>query len=473
MIIMKQFTINSGNNPENNNNLYLFTEESTLENQSSVTAFYLKTIKAHTKKKVFTFNDEHGFSIFIKAEDTAEKVRKQANAFFNQAKEAKAIEWNFHLLTTTFNFAFTEGFLLSTYAFEKYLTKKTALNYTININAGLNETEIKEVENIALGTFTARTLVNEPHSFLNATQYSLEIERLSKEFGFDFNYLTKDKIEEMKMGGVMAVNKGSVQQPTFNILEYKSANAKNKKPIVLVGKGVMFDTGGLSLKPTANSMDFMKSDMGGSAAVVGAFCAIAAQKLDVHVIGLIPATDNRPGLDAVVPGDVITMYSGKTVEVLNTDAEGRLVLADALHYAKQYEPELVMDFATLTGAAAAAIGPVGVVCMGNAPESTKEDLKTSGFNVHERLVEFPMWDEYEPLIKSDIADIKNLGGPYGGAITAGMFLQHFVDYNWMHFDIAGAAFLKSPDSYRGQKGTGVGVRLIYDFLKNRSTQNAK
>ena len=184
------------------------------------------------------------------------------------------------------------------------------------------------------------------------------------------------------MGGILAVNKGSIQHPTFNILEYKPSKAVNKKPIILVGKGVMYDTGGLSLKPTPNSMDMMKSDMGGSAAVVGAFCAVAGQKLPLHIIGLIPATDNRPGLDAVAPGDVITMYSGKTVEVLNTDAEGRLVLADALHYAKQYKPEFVIDLATLTGAAARAIGQQGVACMGNASEELKNELKASGNKVH-------------------------------------------------------------------------------------------
>jgi leucyl aminopeptidase len=326
------------------------------------------------------------------------------------------------------------------------------------------------LENVVDATCIARTLVNEPHSFLNAVQYSKEIASLGKKFGFKLKVFDKAKIEKEKMGGILAVNKGSIQHPTFNILEYKPSKAVNKKPIILVGKGVMYDTGGLSLKPTPNSMDMMKSDMGGSAAVVGAFCAVAGQKLPLHIIGLIPATDNRPGLDAVAPGDVITMYSGKTVEVLNTDAEGRLVLADALHYAKQYKPEFVIDLATLTGAAARAIGPQGVACMGNASEELKNELKASGNKVHERLVEFPMWEEYESMLKSEIADINNLGGAVAGQTTAGMFLQHFVDFPWMHLDIAGAAFLKTTDSYRGKNGTGVGVRLLYDFLKNRSNK---
>jgi len=228
----------------------------------------------------------------------------------------------------------------------------------------------------------------------------------------------------------------------------------------------MFDTGGLSLKPTPNSMDLMKSDMAGSAAVAAAIYAISKLELPVHVVGLIPATDNRPGLDAIVPSDVITMMSGHTVEVLNTDAEGRLVLADALHYAKKYKPDLVLDFATLTGAAAAAIGPQGIVCMGTADENTKNLLKESGNEVHERLVELPLWKEYGKLIESDIADLKNIGGPVAGAITAGKFLEVFTEGNpWMHFDIAGSAFLTAPDTYKGKNGSGVGVRLIVDFIK--------
>jgi leucyl aminopeptidase len=184
------------------------------------------------------------------------------------------------------------------------------------------------------------------------------------------------------------------------------------------------------------------------------------------VIGLVPATDNRPGENAYTPGDVINMYDGQTVEVLNTDAEGRMLLGDALAYAKKYQPELVLDFATLTGAAAAAIGPYGIVCMGTASEQQKAALKNSGNQVYERLAEFPFWDEYARLIKSDIADMKNIGGPIAGAITAGKFLERYTDYKWMHFDIAGPAFIGSADSYRGKGATGVAVRLIFDYVKN-------
>ena len=248
------------------------------------------------------------------------------------------------------------------------------------------------------------------------------------------------------MGGVLAVNSGSFTDPSFSILEWKPANAVNEQPIVLVGKGIVYDTGGLSLKPTPNSMDLMKSDMAGSAAVIGGIYAIAQAKLNVHVIALIPATDNRPGNNAYAPGDVITMYDGTTVEVLNTDAEGRLILADALHYAKQYNPMLVLDFATLTGAAVRAIGKEGIVCMGTADEATKSTMKQAGQQQYERLVEFPLWAEYGEQLKSSIADITNLGGPTAGAITAGKFLEHFTDYPWMHFDIAGSAFITTQVS---------------------------
>jgi len=206
--------------------------------------------------------------------------------------------------------------------------------------------------------------------------------------------------------------------------------------------------------------------MAGAAAVGCTMYALARTKMPVHVIALVPSTDNRPSENAYTPGDVIQMMSGQTVEVLNTDAEGRMILADALHYAKRYKPELVMDFATLTGAAAMAVGPYGIVCMGTAGDKVKEKLKKSGQNAYERLAEFPFWDEYNDLLKSDIADMKNIGGSVGGAITAGKFLQRYTDYPWMHFDIAGPSFLHTANTYLGKNGTGVGVRFLFDFFKN-------
>ncbi|MEO7175227.1 MAG: M17 family metallopeptidase, partial [Saprospiraceae bacterium] len=186
----------------------------------------------------------------------------------------------------------------------------------------------------------------------------------------------------------------------------------------------------------------------------------------LHIVGLIPCTDNRPGVRAMVPGDVITMYGGKTVEILNTDAEGRLILADTLEYAKQYKPELVIDLATLTGAAARSLGTHGIVYMGTASEKIKLQLQKSGQEVFERLVEFPLWDEYREEIKSCIADLKNIGGVNAGMITAGKFLEQFTDYPWLHLDIAGPAYLHTASGYRSKEGTGVGVRLLIQFLRN-------
>jgi leucyl aminopeptidase len=320
------------------------------------------------------------------------------------------------------------------------------------------------LQNIIEANFSARTLVNEPLSYLTAEKYSQEIEKIGKKAKFKTTILDKGQIETLKMAGVLAVNKGSFFPPTFNILEYKPKDAINKAPIILVGKGVVYDTGGMSIK-TGNGMETMKCDMAGSAAVVGAFQAVAKNKLPIYIVGLIPAVENRINEHAIVPGDIITYNNSTSVEVLNTDAEGRLILADALLYAQKYNPMLVIDLATLTGSAMRAIGTHGIVYMGNAERKTKKSIEKSGLKLSERLVEFPLWFEYEEDLKSSIADINNLGGPTAGAIIGGMFLKHFVDYPWLHLDIAAPAYNSSELNYRGTGGSAVGVRLIYSFLK--------
>lgn len=367
--------------------------------------------------------------------------------------------------------AFAEGMILGNYQFLKYREhpdkERNSLNRIDLVSSRVQARDLDHLRAVTAANIKARTLVNEPVSFLNAVQLGQEFKAMGREAGFRVEVFSKSKIESLKMGGLLAVNRGSIDPPTFTVMEYKPRRAKNKKPVVLVGKGVVYDTGGVSLKPTPNSMDLMKCDMAGAAAVGCAMYAIAKAKLPVHVIALVPATDNRPGMNAYVPGDVITMMSGLTVEMLNADAEGRMILADALHYAKRFSPELVMEFSTLTGAAKAAIGSMGIVCMGTASESVKNKLKSCGDHVHERLAEMPFWDDYDDMLKSDIAALKNIGGPEGGAITAGKFLTRFTDYPYMHFDIAGPAFLTSADTWRGKGGTGVGVRLLFEYLKRR------
>lgn len=366
--------------------------------------------------------------------------------------------------------AAAEGIELANYQFiqHKPSAKKApnTLKQIIIANTNISTALVHELNCVCEATKMARDLVNEPVNVLNAGGLANAFKSMGKQSGFKVEVYNKAKIRQLKMGGILSVNAGSVDEPTFSIMEYKPAGAKNKKPYVLVGKGVVYDTGGLSLKPTPNSMDSMKCDMAGAAAVGCAMYAIAKAKLKVHIIGLVPATDNRPGFNAFAPGDIITMMDGSTVEMLNSDAEGRMILADALHFAKRYKPELTIDVATLTGAAAAAIGSAGIVGMGNADEKYKHKLHASGLMVYERIAEFPFWEEYAEMMKSEIADQKNLGGPYGGAITAGKFLEKYTDYPYYHLDIAGPAFLAAKESYKPKGGTGVGVRLFFNFFKN-------
>jgi leucyl aminopeptidase len=333
----------------------------------------------------------------------------------------------------------------------------------------IKEAEIDRMNIVADAVIRCRTLVNEPVSHLTSKELAKEFRSMGEEAGIKVEVLNKNKIEALKMGGLLAVNKGSTEPPTFTVMEWDPPKAVNKKPIVLVGKGVVFDTGGLNLK-TGNFMDGMKCDMAGAATMATVIFAIARLNLPIHVIGLMPTTDNRMDANSIAPGDVIIMSDGTTVEVLNTDAEGRLILGDALSYAKKLKPELVITAATLTGAASRAIGKYGVVAMENKAGKEIDLLEDCGKSVYERLAVFPFWEEYGELIKSDVADIKNIGGVDAGMITAGKFLAHFTDYPFIHLDIAGPAFLDKKDSYRTAGGTGFGVRLLVEFLERKATK---
>ena len=370
-------------------------------------------------------------------------------------------------LDASADYAFLEGFSLSCHKPEHLGDNKpSSNNWTVGYRGKVNNDTLETLDILCESNFIARDLVNLPQNFLNPTTYGKRVKELGSELGFEVKLHDKAAIESMKMGGVLAVNRGSIEPPVFIEMHYCSASSKNKKPIVLVGKGVTYDTGGLSLKPTKNSMDFMKADMAGSAAVVGTLCALARQQADCNVIGLVAATDNRPGGDAYAPGDVITMMDGTTVEVLNTDAEGRLTLADALHYAKQFEPKLVIDLATLTGSAVAALGGEAAALMTSCDQEVTATLLESANAVDERLVEFPLWACYGKSLKSDIADQKNVGNREAGLIIAGKFLEKYIDYPWMHIDIAGPSFNHQTKNYRGKGGSGYGVRLLLEFLKS-------
>ena len=415
--------------------------------------------------KKFDFLKLQDFYIFLVKEDqSAEELRvlgSKIQGMIADFKEDLAISGK---EKAVLNLA--EGIALANYQFNKFFTKpKTNVLKTILVNEELNDDKIEELNNTIKSVYWVRNVVNTPVSHLNAIQLSEEVVNLGKEAGFSVQVLEKTQIESLKMGGLLAVNKGSLDSPTFTIAEYKPKKALNKKPIVLVGKGVVYDTGGLSLKPTPGSMDTMKSDMAGAAAVAGAIYLAALQKLKLHIIVLIPATDNRPGGNAYAPGDVITMFDGTTVEVLNTDAEGRMILADALAYAGKFNPEIVIDAATLTGAAVRAIGTEAAIIMGNAKDSYFEGLEKAGNETHERVVRFPFWDDYKEHMKSKIADLKNIGSANAGMISAGKFLEHFCKAPYIHMDVAGPTWLDGKENYRGVGGTGMGVRLLYQFLK--------
>ena len=404
-----------------------------------------------------------------KGKEAARKWGVEIQQAVNKWKKKTLLIVN-HTANNEIAYCVAEGAALSNYQFLKYRKDKKEKQNSFDSIFVQNETgdgqDLSELMGVVEGTELARTLINEPVSYLNAVQFAKEMQQAGKLAGFKTQVLNKKQIQALKMGGLLGVNQGSVDEPTFTIMEYKPKNAKNKKPVVLVGKGVVFDTGGLSLKPTPGSMDEMKCDMAGGAAVVGAMTAVASNKLPVWVVGLVPATDNRPGGDALAPQDIITISDGTTVEVLNTDAEGRLILADALVYAKKYNPELVIDLATLTGAAIRAIGTYASAVMANANQEVVDKLLNSGMDVWERMIQFPMWDEYGEEMKSDIADLKNLGGAFAGQISAAKFLEHFTNYPWIHIDIAGPAYQNAAQAYRTKGGVGVGVRALYHFIKN-------
>ena len=364
---------------------------------------------------------------------------------------------------------FAEGLILSFYSFVKYKSKgddNGKKNYPAKLllHGDVTNTDIKWLTEVTNAAYFTRDLINEPVNHLNASALAGEIKRIGDSAGFKVEVLTKGKIEALKMGGLLAVNKGSVDPPVFCILEWHPENCLNKKPFILVGKGIVYDTGGLNIK-TGEFMAGMNGDMAGASIVTGVMHIAAKTKIPLYIIALVPSTDNRPGGNAYTQGDIITMYNKMTVEIGNTDAEGRLILADAISYASKYDPELIIDIATLTGSAAMTFGNQAIALMTNADRKYINLLEECGNNVYERVAELPLWEEYGDLLKSDIADLKNIGGREAGAIIAGKFLERFAEYPLIHLDIAGTDMLKKDNYYRIKNGSGSGLRLLSAFLK--------
>jgi leucyl aminopeptidase len=367
--------------------------------------------------------------------------------------------------------AVVEGARLGVYSFDKYFTenkpsrKLAKLLLFVEDPASFDQAKkgVAVAEAIANGVIFARDLTNAPSNELYPEALAQQAKTLSA-LNVKVTVLNKAQIERLGMGGLLAVNQGGVRPPFFVIMEWNGGK-KGEKPIVLVGKGITFDSGGISIKP-APGMAEMKMDMGGAAAVLGTMRTLAELKVQRNVIGLVPTTENMPSGTAYKPGDVITFLNGKTAEIDNTDAEGRLILADALTYADRYKPQAVIDLATLTGACVIALGNVASGLMGNN-EALLGKIKAAGDRSYDRVVELPLYEEYEELIKSDIADVKNSGGRGAGTITAALFLQHFIgDYPWAHIDIAGTAMIPKGYGYLNKGGTGAGVRLLVDMIRN-------
>jgi leucyl aminopeptidase len=449
----------------------LFQSFESLSNNTEIDARYLK--EKLSKETDWTIYKQPQIYFFHKLKEgktsgiQLEAARQAGSKCYDVLKNEKVTSLQIvGNVSGELTLSFLEGLLLSAYSFSKYKKEKDEFvpSEIFILDDAVSENQIVELQTLVEAVFYTRNLVNEPLSYLTATRFSEEMEKMGTEAGFSVEVFNKKKIEALRMGGLLAVNKGSLDPPTFNILEWKPENAVNEKPVVLVGKGVVFDTGGLSLKPTKQSMDYMKSDMAGGAVVAATLFAVAKNNLPLYVVGLVPATDNRPDGNAYVPGDVITMFDGTTVEVKNTDAEGRLLLADALSYAKKFNPKLVIDVATLTGSAEIISGSQAMVAMGNNAENLQK-LKKLGGEIYERMVEVPLWEEFAKPLKSNIADLNNLGAREAQTSIAGKFLEHFTDYPWLHLDIAGVAFLQEKDFYRPAGGTGFGTRLLYLFLK--------
>ncbi len=370
--------------------------------------------------------------------------------------------------TAEFGQALAEGLVMGSYQFNDYMTKKKDELFELNkvTVSGGSKVGLDKGAITANGVCFARDLGNHPGNVSTPTRLANDAIKIGHRGKMKVSVFDREKFTEMGMGGLAGVAAGTDEPPKFILMEYWGTK-KSIKPKVLVGKGLTFDSGGISIKPAAK-MDEMKFDMCGSAVVLGCMHAIAALKPKINVVAAIASTENMSGSKAYKPGDILTAYNGKTIEVLNTDAEGRLILADALSYvSKHYDPEFIFDFATLTGAVLVALGHIATGIMGT-DEKLVERVKKSSANTGEKVWEFPLWEEYCEQVQSKIADVKNIGTPMqAGTIAAGAFLKEFVgeDIPWCHFDIAGTAWGEKEKPYGPKVGaTGNVIRLVLDAM---------
>lgn len=403
------------------------------------------------------------------ASDRLEKIRIQASDILKLLESEKlfAVE----VVDTTWCqpddvLAFMEGLYLASYKFEDFKSKKTdGFRFQLR-SLVVKQEELEKTEQLCREVRRSRYLIDLPFMALNATELALWAKEGSSELGIKVKIWSDEELAGSGMGGLLGVNKGSVDKPSFTEMEYRPVGAVNKNPVVLVGKGVVFDAGGMNIK-TGSYMDDMKTDMAGAAVAMGIIRSVAALRLPVHVKALLPATDNRLNGNALVCGDILRMYDGTTVEITNTDAEGRLLLADAVAYArKKFRPALIVSIATLTGAASRALGSQGIAVMQENADACVPDLSQAGETTYERLCFFPMWKEYEKELESAVADLKNCGNGPAGMITAAKFVRRFAEkIPFVHLDVAGVEYLSKRNGYRGPGATACGIRLMVEFLR--------
>lgn len=370
--------------------------------------------------------------------------------------------------------AMVEGAILGSYRFTEFQTNQADAGKPIDTMSLLvSDSQLDRAKTgsrrgviVAEAASLVRDLCNTPANIMTPRRVVEQARKIAKDRRIKLTVLNRTQIEKLGMGGLLGVSRGSQEPPQFIILQYAGAG-KKENPVVLVGKTVTFDSGGISLKPAEN-MEQMKADMTGGAEVLAAVQAVARLRAPLNVIGILPVTENMPGGRATKPGDILRMLSGKTVEVQNTDAEGRLILADGLAYAARFKPKCIIDIATLTGACMVALGQHAIGMMGNN-DRLKAQIKEAGEHSGERVWEMPLWDEYFEQLKSDVADMRNIGGRGGGMITAAIFLSKFVgNYPWVHLDIASTDWSSSDRPYVGKGPTGIGTRLLIHYLVNQA-----
>ena len=463
---------------DNEINVLFYSEKNILlsenfNSQKDLLKLFKKIISNDTSNTILVRSEKGNFLLVkrktLDKDLTYKYLEELGGRIYNKIKPLGSSQAKIYENNISINERLALGILLSSYKFENY--KKNKIKQITNLknvvfvcnepNKNLNK--ISEIQNLAKGVFTARDLVWQPPNILYPSSFADECKKLKK-IGVKVTIYNEKQLQKIGMDALLAVGRGSRKDSQVVVMEW-SGGKKNNKPMAFIGKGVCFDSGGLSLKP-AKSMEDMKWDMGGAATVTGIIEAAALSKLKYNLIGVIGLVENMPDGDAQRPGDVVKSYSGQTIEVLNTDAEGRLVLADILSWTeKKYKPKFMINFATLTGAMIVALGNIRAGLFSNDKEIS-EAIFNSGEITGEKVWAMPLDDDYDQLIKTEIADMKNIGGPGAGSITAGCFLKRHIEKTpWAHLDIAGVTWQNKSTPSIPSGGVGWGVRMLYHLIK--------